>query len=377
MNKLTAVLLVATIAAPTFTFAQERAGAGEHPAAPAVPGQRTRAEVGKDIATANEELDALIPSEATLHDPAKRAEIAGKAVPVLKRLDALLMELVSPSYKALSPERVQLSKEACRLRYQPQIAALGDSATLAMLEAQSKSTDAAEANLAKAIVVLSRYISAADDAGQIQAAKDMAAVLADSGKQTSVDMAASTVIRARPLSDGVRESVAKTFKDFSNQYTKAAVADTASANSLKVYENKPIVLAGETVNGKQFSTASLKGKVILVDFWATWCAPCKAELPRVKKLYAQYKDKGLEVVGVSCDNKGDALMSYLAANPDMPWTQMFDVNNPGWHPLAKQYGITGIPVMFLIDKNGVCRSVEARENMETLIPKLLAEQAGM
>ena len=58
----------------------------------------------------------------------------------------------------------------------------------------------------------------------------------------------------------------------------------------------------------------------------------------------------------------------------MPWTQLFDEKTPGWHPLATQFGIDGIPTMFLIDKKGVVRTVKARENFEELIPKMLDEK---
>ena len=143
---------------------------------------------------------------------------------------------------------------------------------------------------------------------------------------------------------------------------------------MKALEGKPMVLAGRTVDGQPFSTADLKGKVILVDFWATWCGPCIAEQPRVKKLYAEYHDKGLEMLGVSCDNGEEALKTYMTKNPDMPWTQLFDPATAGWHPLAKKCGVLGIPTMFLIDKKGICRSVTARSQMEKLIPELLAEK---
>jgi thiol-disulfide isomerase/thioredoxin len=136
---------------------------------------------------------------------------------------------------------------------------------------------------------------------------------------------------------------------------------------------KPFVLAGPGVDGRPFSTERWKGKVVLVDFWATWCGPCRAELPRVKKAYADFHSRGLEVVGVSCDNNGSSLAQFLAENPDMPWPQLFDAAHPGWNALAVQNNVEGIPTMFLIDKQGVLRSVEARKDFEERIPELLNE----
>jgi thiol-disulfide isomerase/thioredoxin len=133
-------------------------------------------------------------------------------------------------------------------------------------------------------------------------------------------------------------------------------------------------MEGLALDGSKFSTAAWKGKVVLIDFWATWCGPCKEELPNVKKAYADYHAKGLEIIGVSCDNGAGTLKQYLEKNPDMPWPQLFDPAKPGWHEIATNLGVKGIPTMFLIDRAGILRTTEARGNLEKEIPKLLAEK---
>ena len=137
---------------------------------------------------------------------------------------------------------------------------------------------------------------------------------------------------------------------------------------------EPLVLEGRAYGGRQASTANWHGKVILVDFWATWCGPCIRELPRVVEAYEKWHGDGLEVLGVSCDKEGADLRRFLRKNPRVAWPQLFGDGGGGWHPLATQYGVKSIPTMFLIDRNGICRSVTARQNFEQLIPELLAEE---
>ena len=136
-------------------------------------------------------------------------------------------------------------------------------------------------------------------------------------------------------------------------------------------------MAGDVLD---VSDSEFKAKVlessepVLVDFWATWCGPCVAQVPRLKKLYAKYHDKGLEIVGVSWDESAESLKDFLESQEGMSWPQLFDVNNPGMHVLAREYGVNTLPTMFLIDKKGKVRSVRAQqENLDELIPKLLAE----
>ena len=150
-------------------------------------------------------------------------------------------------------------------------------------------------------------------------------------------------------------------------------AKEAADKKLKSSLGKPLVLAGATPEGKSFSSEKYKGKVVLVDFWATWCMPCLAELPRIREAYGKYHDKGLEVIGVSSDFEVDALTKYVAEN-NMPWVQILDKPDTRTQlTLTSGFGIRAIPAIFLIDKKGVCRSVTGSENMDELIPKLLAE----
>jgi thiol-disulfide isomerase/thioredoxin len=101
------------------------------------------------------------------------------------------------------------------------------------------------------------------------------------------------------------------------------------------------------LNGKPLSVGGLKGKVVLVDFWATWCGPCVAELPNVQKAYEKYHAKGFEIIGISLDREKDALTSFIK-DRKMAWPQFFD----GEGKLATKYGIESIPSTYLIDAQG-------------------------
>lgn len=106
------------------------------------------------------------------------------------------------------------------------------------------------------------------------------------------------------------------------------------------------------VNDKPVSLASFKGKYVLIDFWASWCGPCRAENPNVVDAYNQYKDKNFTVLGISLDNPGKKEAWLGAIEKDnLKWTQLSDLN--GWNnAVAKQYGIRSIPQNLLIDPTG-------------------------
>jgi thiol-disulfide isomerase/thioredoxin len=127
---------------------------------------------------------------------------------------------------------------------------------------------------------------------------------------------------------------------------------------------------GQDLEGKPLSVASRKGKVVLIDFWATWCGPCVAELPNVLAAYKKYHDKGFEIIGISLDKDHDKLTSFIKEK-DVTWPQYFD--GQGWqNKVSTKYGINSIPATFLLDKDGKIIASDLRgEALDAALGKAL------
>jgi thiol-disulfide isomerase/thioredoxin len=134
---------------------------------------------------------------------------------------------------------------------------------------------------------------------------------------------------------------------------------------------KPLPIKFTAVDGREVDLAKLTGKVVLVDFWATWCGPCVAELPNVKEAYNKLHDKGFEIVGISFDKDKNTLEKFVSQQ-EMKWPQYFDGKVWG-NEYGQKYGINGIPAMWLVDKKGNLRDMNARGALEEKVAKLLEE----
>ncbi len=172
----------------------------------------------------------------------------------------------------------------------------------------------------------------------------------------------TNVVGAQMALQASREFNADEFRELVNQFEANLGESKYVANLKKVLE--PIEKAEEaekatavgavapdftleSVNGKNITLSSLRGKYLLVDFWASWCKPCRAENPNVVKAYQEFSSKGFTVLSVSLD-KDSAKWKKAIVDDNLTWTQVID----GKGDIASTYGVTGIPFTLLLDKEG-------------------------
>ena len=122
-----------------------------------------------------------------------------------------------------------------------------------------------------------------------------------------------------------------------------------------------------SIDGKEVSLESYKGKYVLVDFWASWCQPCRQENPNVVKAYSAYNSKGFEVLSVSVDRDEEAWKNAIKED-GLSWTQVRDAENK----VAELYAIQSIPTTFLLDQQGVIIATNLRgEALEAKLKELM------
>lgn len=132
----------------------------------------------------------------------------------------------------------------------------------------------------------------------------------------------------------------------------------ASIRRLELLGNK-LELDTKTIDGRPIKIDDFAGKFVIVDFFATWCEACLAEIPRVQKQYAKYQQKGLEVIGISIDEDAEQLAKFLKG-AELPWPIIHDNHEDPLQRLQMKYGISHLPTVLLLNKEGTVVSLAAR-----------------
>jgi thiol-disulfide isomerase/thioredoxin len=126
------------------------------------------------------------------------------------------------------------------------------------------------------------------------------------------------------------------------------------------------------LDGREVDLAKLKGKVVLLDFWATWCGPCVVGIPELQEVYGKFHARGLEVVAISLDTDRTAL-EWFVKEKGLPWPQYFDGKR--WNnTIAAKYGIHAVPTLWLVGRDGKVVDQDLRSDLTEKVTKLMAEQ---
>jgi len=236
----------------------------------------------------------------------------------------------------------------------------------------------------KTKVALQEAIAQKDTAPIKEALSELKALVVESGSDIDrgelnlISIVIRNVAVVGPML-GDNEIGLATYKDFSkllqeseNEMAISLAKSFEGTIRREELPGNPMPLAGFKLDGTPFNIDELEGKVVLVDFWATWCGPCLGEIPFMTEAYKAYHEKGFEIVGVSVDRDLDALKQFVEKR-QTPWIILADTqpDREDYVQQASYYGVSGIPTMILIGKDGKVISTKARGSvLETELAKI-------
>ena len=215
------------------------------------------------------------------------------------------------------------------------------------------------------------YIARADGGEILRVADEYTAAFPNDPRGAAIYNFAALAEGATP------EQVGSAYRKLAEKYPETPDGQNAQAlASVLPLLGKPFELSFDDFKtGRRVTATSLRGKVVVVDFWATWCPPCIESLPRLQAAYQKYRSEGVEFIGVSLDEaeeKGGrkALSDFLAAN-EMPWPQYYTDGDP---TVPNKFGIQQIPTILVLDRSGVVRTVDGHRLLERTLEQLVNER---
>ncbi|MDB5320844.1 MAG: putative oxidoreductase, partial [Phycisphaerales bacterium] len=264
------------------------------PATPAAGGKRTPEQIEGDLQKAGNELREVLSTPEVMLDPTQRKAAAPKAIPIIKRMVAGLDEVVQ-----VQPEAKAQIAEA-KLEFLTILSVFGDPDSITDLGKLAKAGTPQSLDAQSAQQLIAYWENPKDEAAQIKVLDEMQKLAKANPKSDSIGQTLMKMASMGAASKGVSEKAENIVTtDLTGEFAQQVGGQIKGQRKMREAVGKPVELAGTQVDGTPFSTKDWKGKVILVDFWATWCQPCLAELPRVKKTYLEHHAKGLEILGVS------------------------------------------------------------------------------
>lgn len=161
------------------------------------------------------------------------------------------------------------------------------------------------------------------------------------------------------------------YSKLARQYARTPAGERAAGALVRLdLKGKPLVVAGRSLANTTVRSDAYRGKVLLVVYWATWCKPCTEELPALQALYAEYRARGFEIMGVNLDLDRTPVPAYISSHR-ITWATLHEAGGLDSR-LARQLGILSLPTMVLIDRRGTVVSSETTlADLKTELPKLL------
>jgi thiol-disulfide isomerase/thioredoxin len=339
--------------------------------------------------TPEEMLEYIRTIRKNASQPASREEM-------MKSMQAIATATVEAANRALSQlkDSDELFDEAATAKLQSlmMLSRLGDTAASSDLQAFAKSLIEGPS---PALAVEAKRLLLVQDAQElftkrelekapaiIKRAGELLTANPDDAATAGLAMQLASAFEQMPGGDALSKQAYETFgpifaKSKNDSIRQMAESFQGTLRRLSLPGN-PMKITGTLLNGQPFEQSTLTGKIVLVDFWATWCGPCIAEIPNVLEQYEKYHSRGFEVVGISLDQERDALEKFVT-DRKIPWPILFEPSEgSGWqHPLATYYGISGIPTVILIGRDGNVVSLNARgERLGELLDELYKDSSS-
>lgn len=314
--------------------------------ATAAPTPATMATRGQALLDA---FHAAMPrSPVELRDAHRRTAAAERALPVIR--DLLALHAADPHDTLVGERSIEFEIYALEL---------GDGAMHAALQARAERGDVDAAAALQIAALATADASARDDA-----LARVVATLPHTKNQSSLVRSLETA----DLSVFEAERVAEALVDPVHQALLRRSAALAAESPRRLL-GQPLEVVGRRVDDRAFSSASLKGRVVVVCFWATWCRPSHEAMATLRALRERHPE--LEVVAVSCDHDPKALRGELAERGDGGFVHLFDRSRPGWHELANAFGVRMLPTLLWLDRRGIVREIGGAEDAAAAAQRML------